>query len=102
MKEHLDKHERCKNCYHLSSCDAWVRHGTTLYDDYEYSVEDCPYYIPAADVDEVRHGFWIDTDRFDSFKTPIYQCSKCWKEVADNYIKYHKYCLHCGTEMDGE
>lgn len=53
LVEHLDKNERCKNCYHLSSCDAWVRNATTLYDDYIYSVENCPYYISTADVVEV-------------------------------------------------
>ena len=51
--EHLDKKEPCKNCYHRAACDAWVRNVTTLYDDYIYSVENCPYYKPTADVVEV-------------------------------------------------
>lgn len=50
----------------------------------------------------VRHGEWIDTGTFDSHYTPIYQCSGCWKEVADNFISCHKYCLHCGAKMDGK
>ena len=57
--------------------------------------------IQAANVAEVRHGYWINTGTFDNHYTPIYQCSECWKEVADNYISNHKYCLHCGTKMDG-
>ncbi len=56
---------------------------------------------PIADVYEEVHGCWIDTDKFDNFKTPIYQCSVCIKEVADNYIHLHKYCLHCGAKLDG-
>ena len=56
---------------------------------------------PTADVDEVRHGRWLVTDSFDHHKTPIYQCSVCRKEVADNYINMHKHCLHCGAKMDG-
>ena len=51
--EHLNKKEPCKNCYHLAACDAWVRNATTLYDDYSYSVKNCPYYKPAADVVKV-------------------------------------------------
>ena len=49
----------------------------------------------------VKHGFWIDTDTFDANYQPIYQCSACQKQVADNYISCHKYCLHCGIVMDG-
>ena len=30
-----------------------MRNATTLYDDYIYSVENCPYYISTADVVEV-------------------------------------------------
>lgn len=55
---------------------------------------------PAADVEPVRHGKWIDTDTFDFHCVHIYQCSNCGKEVADDYISNHKFCLHCGAEMD--
>lgn len=46
-----------------------------------------------------KQGFWIDTDTFDANKIHIYQCSICQKEVADDYIHKHKYCLHCGADM---
>ena len=42
-------------------------------------------------------GYWIDTDTFDNNLVHIYECSKCHKTVADNYINLHKYCLHCGN-----
>mgnify|MGYP006338132223 FL=1 len=54
------------------------------------------------EVAEVRHGEWIETDYFDAHKAPVYKCSVCFREVADYYIKCHKYCLHCGAKMYGE
>lgn len=58
--------------------------------------------IKAVEAEPVRHGRWLETDYFDAHKTPIYQCSVCWKEVADNYITLHNFCLHCGAKMDLE
>ena len=55
---------------------------------------------PSSDVAKVRHGKWLNTDTYDSHYQPIYKCSECWKDVADNYINCHKYCLHCGAKMD--
>ena len=34
----------CETCIHKEACRAWINHGTTLYSDYHYSVEDCPHY----------------------------------------------------------
>jgi lipocalin len=59
-------------------------------------------FTPPADVVEVVHGKWIETGKFDAHYSPIYQCSACYKEVADNYISCHKHCLHCGAKMDKE
>jgi hypothetical protein len=56
--------------------------------------------LPTADVEPVRHGRWLDMYSFDAHYQPIYQCSECGKQVADNYISCHKYCLHCGAKMD--
>ena len=49
---------------------------------------------------DTKHGKWLETDYFDAHKVPIYKCSVCFKEVADHYIKCHKYCPHCGAKMD--
>ena len=57
---------------------------------------------PAADVAPVAHGRWLDTDTFDHHCVHIYQCSNCRKEVADDYIDNHKFCLHCGAKMEGD
>lgn len=56
---------------------------------------------PSVDAEPVRHGRWVETEYYDAHKTPIYQCSVCWKGVADHYITQHKFCLHCGAKMDG-
>lgn len=31
----------CNKCIHRKACNDWVIHGTTIYNDFEYSVEDC-------------------------------------------------------------
>lgn len=51
-------------------------------------------------LSESKHGKWLDTDTFDFHCVHIYQCSNYYKEVADDYISRHKYCLHCGALMD--
>lgn len=35
---------KCKNCIHSEACAAWIRHGETLYDDFVYDIDNCPYY----------------------------------------------------------
>ncbi len=52
LVEHLNKYEHCKKCIHLASCDAWVRHSATLYDDFDYSVEACPYFKELVGEDK--------------------------------------------------
>ena len=55
MAEYIEREENCRDCYHKEVCDAWVRHGKILYDDYRYSTVCCEYYVPAADVVEVTY-----------------------------------------------
>ncbi len=54
---------------------------------------------PAADVVEVKHGYWIVCGTFDDFL----KCSLC---ESDKYpimqAINHKYCPDCGAKMDGE
>ena len=49
---------------------------------------------PAADVVEVRHGYWIDHHSGGSF------CSACKRWVP--YSHHPKYCETCGARMDKE
>ena len=39
---------KCESCMHKDACAAWIRHGETLYDDFAYTVENCPYYVPKC------------------------------------------------------
>lgn len=50
--------------------------------------------LPAADVVEVRHGYWIDHHSGGSF------CSACKRWVP--YSHHPKYCETCGARMDGK
>lgn len=51
--------------------------------------------VPAADVQEVRHGKWLkDGD-------DVIVCSECGEEHT--WIEYRaNYCEDCGARMDGE
>lgn len=51
--------------------------------------------IPTADVQEVKHGYWIDTTAY----CGEFTCSICKETCVTN--KY-KYCPHCGAKMSGE
>lgn len=58
--------------------------------------------LRSADVKPVVRGEWIETGYFDQDYQPIYECSHCHGEVADNFIAKHLFCLHCGADMRGE
>lgn len=49
---------------------------------------------PAADVVEVKHGYW--RKMYD--KAPRYVCSAC-NHLFNN--KEYKFCPNCGAKMDG-
>lgn len=83
MAEYFEKGAKCHTCYHKDACEAWVRHGKTLYDDYSFSTEGCPYYNSAADVVPVvrcqncKHGgIVMETD--DGCKYMVCKLQKFW------------------------
>ena len=57
--------------------------------------------VPTADVQEIRHGRWINESR-NMYGLISAQCSVCvlfsgtWLRNAP-----YKYCPHCGAKMDG-
>ena len=60
----------------------------------------------TADVQEVRHGHWIEKD-LDNFRKVECSCSICgWSGVEnyDSYVDIHdfEFCPYCGAKMDGE
>ena len=66
------------------ACMAPVMRVSRLFDKLEK--------VPAADVAEVRHGWWIYHD-----DDGVFTCSECGNaESNDSY-----YCRLCGAKMDG-
>lgn len=57
--------------------------------------------LPAADVQEVRHGEWMYNDLY---FLSCAECSECgWKSSVDGEeIPSYHYCPCCGARMDGE
>lgn len=49
-----------------------------------------------ADVAPVRHGRWIDTDRYGF---PVMECSECGAQTGTLNFPY---CFNCGAQMDEE
>ena len=78
-----------------TNCNAGFKSGIA----YGHFCENCGATIDG--IAENKKGFWISTGYYDAHKTPIYECSVCRKEVADNYIEKHRFCLHCGSPMEG-
>ena len=66
---------------------------------------------PAADVEPIKHGRWIEHHgqsylvhpiKYDEYGNPVlqnyinYECSECGRKASELY----PYC-HCGAKMDG-
>lgn len=64
--------------------------------------------IPAADVIEIKHGYWKPQPFVPTKGIPTSEavCSVCGRDVVykivDNKYYFEDYCPHCGTKMDGE
>ena len=54
--------------------------------------------IPAADVAEVRHGRWINTNKE---VEQMCKCSKCGYPISYFWSRT-PYCPNCGARMDKE
>lgn len=53
-------------------------------------------YMPAADVQEVRHGQWKDANE-------TFECSICgYSFENEGYMHFFYFCPTCGARMDGE
>ena len=74
--------------------------GCGDYPLYCLAINDCMNVLdemPAADVEPVKHGHWIN----ENFYT---HCSACGKmAIYDKYGQEFEsdYCPHCGAKMDG-
>ena len=54
--------------------------------------------IQVADVSPVRHGRWIEQDKY-TFGV-MYDCSICDNRILDTGHSWN-YCPNCGAKMDG-
>ena len=59
----------------------------------EPATEDTLWATPSADVVEVRHGRWLESDN-----GPMQKCSVCGATGWDEFY----YCPNCGARMDGD
>lgn len=90
----------CKSCIHESACAAWIRHGKTLWDDFEFSTEDCPYHASRV---EVTPACWKWGHSLSGFGIFCSNCGAGWSDddtcrligLAEN----HKYCPKCGKPI---
>ena len=93
----------CKECLHFDVCREvdrlQYRHSFAWYK----AQSGCPYFKPAADVQEVRHGEWVPiTNGLQGWK-----CNLCdehiYVEPPRNPKRYkYPYCPNCGAKMDGK
>lgn len=61
---------------------------------------DCVKDMSTADVQEVKHGKWIQNQ----YHKNIYRCSECGRRIQDennNPLEHFPYCP-CGAKMDLE
>ena len=77
--------EKCKgyydgHCVHRGECDVDVIQTA-----------------PAADVQPVHRGHWIEKTGFDGWGDNIYTCSEC---DTTEYVESN-YCPNCGAELRG-
>lgn len=84
------KEIHCAECdsYHGVRCRACWVDDTLDYIDSE----------PAADVTPVRHGRWVEKEKY-TFGI-MYDCSLCENRILDNGHPWN-YCPNCGAKMDG-
>ncbi len=79
----------------IENLDIRVAGKPARWNDAKYSVLREISQAPDADVEEVKHGYWITDEK------GIVICSECGEEHAwDEYRA--TYCEDCGAKMDGE
>lgn len=88
----------CENCIHHDICDSYS--GLDIVTFFPHN-EDCEYFKDAADVAEVRHGYWIEHKRAEESEGLLisnFECSLChdWERNESDY------CPNCCAKMDGK
>lgn len=76
-----------KECFPDNGEGSWT---------YNVTVKACIDAQPAIDAVPVKRGCWMKNDN------STYTCSECQSWIPNEQHYYARYCLHCGTKMDGE
>lgn len=62
--------------------------------------------LPAADVEEVKHGKWIEVQKENIWNdiVPVLECSACGKYTVGTrgIMTKSNYCPNCGAKMGAE
>ena len=98
--------------YHIS-CQKNLVEGAACEADALYKATDIYNVIksaPTADVVEVRHGKWVETQEpLGWCDVDCAECSVCHESwiidedsSIDDYECMWHYCPHCGAKMDGD
>ena len=97
----------CKDCLHIGVC-----YMHEVINDVEQKVKEvgCDDFKPAADVVEVRHGAWLQTEEPMGWRdVDCIECSACRESwimdedlELDDYKSGWLYCPNCGAKMDGK
>lgn len=62
--------------------------------------------VASADVAPVRHGHWIfnqeEMSLHCSYCDEVFRFEDAEKDECLDFMEYAKYCLACGTRMDGD
>ena len=96
----------CKDCIHNEVC-----HMREIYNNIEEQIKElgCMDFIARADVQEIKHGKWIETQEPLGWRdVDCAECSVCHESwiidedsSIDDYECMWHYCPHCGAKMDG-
>lgn len=96
MDDYINRQEAIKNVKeYVTEMECDIYYGSHLGVP-EDDIEDALNEVPAADVQEIKHGYWTRIDYM-----PIghdYQCSICNNKNDRN----SNFCPDCGAKMDKE
>ena len=78
---------------------------TGRFGDAVNAFEACVKLMPAADVVEVKHGYWkpLPAQSVTGTLNVEAECSNCGREVVyqivNNRYEFENFCPHCGVKM---
>ena len=97
-KEYIERDEAIRKA--IDACIKVVSHGITQFDAVD--IAEMMESIPTADVEEMRHGKWLEEKEYyaDDYSEcnvrKVYACSLCGRTEKHQ----EPYC-NCGAKMDG-